>query len=192
MKSFIARIHYRLGWKYISLRARISGCVRLGKRVYVGPGAHVIASHGSEISVGADTAIYPGAMILSYGGNITIGENVGVNPYCILYGHGGLVIGNNVLIASHTVIIPANHNFSRSDIPINSQGLTCRGVTIGNDVWLGSHSVILDGTTVEEGSVVGAGSVVTKNIPPYSIAVGVPARVVKQRSRHEDSVHIGT
>lgn len=84
-------------------------------------------------------------------------------------------------IAAHTVIIPANHNFDRMDLPISRQGLTTKGINIGNDVWIGANVVILDGVEIGDGCVIGASSVVTKSIPNNSVAVGNPAKVIKSR-----------
>jgi acetyltransferase-like isoleucine patch superfamily enzyme len=156
--------------------------VRLGRAVYVGKSARLAADSTEGITIGDHTEIYDGALLMTYGGVIRIGANVGINPYCVLYGHGGLTIGDDTLIAAHVVIIPANHKFDRGDVPIRSQGLTCRGVTIGKNVWLGARTVILDGVSIGEGAVIGAGSVVTRSIPQRAVAVGVPARVVKVRS----------
>lgn len=138
-------------------------------------------SLGGTILVGRGTEILNGALIMSYGGNIRIGENCSINPYSILYGHGGLFIGNNVLIAGHCILIPANHNFSDLNIPINKQGLTCKGIIIEDDVWLGAGCKVLDGVHIGKGAIIGAGSVVTKSIPENSIYVGNPAKLLKYR-----------
>jgi acetyltransferase-like isoleucine patch superfamily enzyme len=120
-------------------------------------------------------------IIATYGGSIEIESNVYIGPYCVLYGHGGLTIGSSTMIAAHTVIVPANHGFSRIDMPMNAQPLTREGIAIGEDVWIGAGCKVLDGVRIGKGAVIGAGSVVTKNIEPYDIAVGVPATVVRSR-----------
>ncbi len=78
-------------------------------------------------------------------------------------------------------IIAANRKYKRRDIPILRQGFTEKGITIGNDVWIGAGSMITDGVNIGDGVVVGAGAVVTKDVPPYSIVGGVPARIVGER-----------
>lgn len=141
----------------------------------------VIINHGGLIKLGKNFRSGIGLHILSYGGTIVTGENVVINDYSIVYGHGGITFGNNVQVAAHCVFIPANHQFTRLDIPISLQGESRKGITIGNDVWIGTNVVVLDGVEIGDGCVIGAGSVVTKSIPPYSIAYGNPAKVTRKR-----------
>ena len=147
----------------------------------VSPLAMVASQGGGSITIKAGTQVSDFAYIVSMGGDIVIGEHVGIQLFCILFGHGGLTIGNFVRIAPQTVIVPSNHNFERLDIPICMQGQTAKGVVIEDDVWIGAGCKILDGVTIGQGSVIGAGSVVTRSISPYSVAVGLPARVIRQR-----------
>lgn len=144
-------------------------------------GCNIKIVKSGKISIGENCFIHQSSMIMTYGGDITLGNNVSVNPYTILYGHGGLKIGNFVRIAAHTVIIPSNHNFERTDIPIFRQGHTSKGITIEDDVWIGTHVTILDGVKIGQGSIIGAGAVVNKDIPPYSIVVGNPGKVIRNR-----------
>jgi acetyltransferase-like isoleucine patch superfamily enzyme len=99
----------------------------------------------------------------------------------VLYGHGGLRIGNFVRIATHCVLVPANHGFDRLDVPIARQPVQALGITIEDDVWIGANSVVLDGVTIGRGAIIGAGTVVTKDVRPYAICVGNPARVIGDR-----------
>lgn len=137
---------------------------------------------GGSITIGENSELLQGALIMTYGGTIEIGARCSINPYSILYGHGNLKIGNDVLIAAHTVIIPANHNFTDVNTTINSQGLTTKGITIEDDVWIGAGCKILDGVTIGKGAVIAAGAVVNKNVPPYTIVGGVPAKELKKRN----------
>lgn len=134
-----------------------------------------------QIHISSGSRISEGVILAPYGGSIFIDENVYVGPYCVLYGHGGLTVGKNTLIASHTVIIPANHGFSQIDIPIRNHPLTKLGIRIGEDVWIGSGVRVLDGVSIGNGCVIGAGAVVTKSLEDYSVAVGVPARTISKR-----------
>lgn len=137
--------------------------------------------YGGKISVGKNTEVLDGVLILTYGGEISIGQNCSINPYTIIYGHGGTTIGNNVLIAGHCMIIPANHNFAFKSKPINEQGESRKGIIIEDDVWIAHGCSILDGVTLGKGCIVAAGSVVTKSVAPYTIVAGIPAKKIKDR-----------
>jgi acetyltransferase-like isoleucine patch superfamily enzyme len=169
---------------YISPKVEINAPrkVTLGSDVVIEEYSRIMC-YGEEasINIGEATFIRPYVHIKADHGKIIIGKNCSVNEYCVLLGHGNLVIGDEVHIATHTVIIPMNHIHTNPDIPISQQGISKKGVTIEDDVWIGASVVILDGVTIGRGSVIGAGSVVTKSIEPYSIAVVNPARVVKKR-----------
>jgi acetyltransferase-like isoleucine patch superfamily enzyme len=115
---------------------------------------------------------------------LRLGTNSAWSQGCIFNCDGGLSIGNNVLIGPHVCIHTTNHNYSNPKIPICRQGNTPEPVIIHDDVWIGANAVVLPGVTVGKGSVIGAGSIVTKSIPPYSVAVGNPARVVKRRGEN--------
>jgi acetyltransferase-like isoleucine patch superfamily enzyme len=139
-------------------------------------------SAGGKITIGSGNQILRGCLFMTYGGSIEIGNNCSINPYSIIYGHGkGVKIGDNVLIAGHCMIIPANHIFENTSIPIKNQGLTSKGIIIEDDVWLGGGCKILDGVVIGKGAVIAAGSVVTKSVKENTIVAGVPARVIKTR-----------
>jgi len=137
----------------------------------------------SSVKIGDYSWIAPFAFLMAYGGSIEIGAHCSVNSFCMLYGHGGLKIGDGVRIASGTVIIPSNHVFNDLDVPIHLQGLVNKGIIIDNDVWIGANCTILDGVRIGKGSVIAAGTVVNKDVEPYSIMGGVPARLIKQRAQ---------
>jgi acetyltransferase-like isoleucine patch superfamily enzyme len=181
MYSLKARIAIRLGFGCVDWGARVRGNVTLGKGTIVSRGAELVAQGDEQIVLGDHCTVYRGALLYPYGGRIKIGNRVGINPYCVIYGHGGVTIGNDVMIATGCVIIPANHNITDLDRPMNSQGLTTKGIVIEDDVWLAARVTVLDGVHIGRGAVIGAGAVVTKEIPAYAIAVGVPARVVGSR-----------
>lgn len=108
-----------------------------------------------------------------------IGQNV-----CIA-GPGNIRIGKQCMIASQSGIYANNHNFTDTLLPMQKQGVTRQGIVIEDDCWLGHGVTVLDGVTIGKGSVIGAGAVVTKDIPPYSVAVGIPAKVIKSRTAKE-------
>lgn len=119
------------------------------------------------------------------GSLIEIGSRTYIGPYTCLSGNY-IKIGQDCLIASHTSIYANNHNYKDPHRKIKAQGHTYLGITIEDDCWIGTGARIMDGVTIGQGSVIGAGAVVTKNIPPYSIAVGVPAQVVGRRQDDDE------
>lgn len=115
--------------------------------------------------------------------HIEIGELTSLGPYTCIAGSGDIKIGKGCLISSHVSIYSNNHNFADTTRYILAQGITCKGIVIEDDCWLGTGVRVLDGLTIGQGSVIGAGAVVTKDIPPYSVAVGVPAKVISSRKK---------
>lgn len=116
---------------------------------------------------------------------LQIGENVQINDFVHIAAYKKVVIGDHVLIASKVFISDINHgNYKSSSFDISlppiEHSLVSQTVCIGNKVWIGESACILPGVTIGEGAVVGALSCVTKSVPPYSIVVGNPARVVKK------------
>ncbi len=127
---------------------------------------------GNEVLLGRSTVLG------TRDGLIEIDDFCNIGANCRLGTTSKIKFGKHVLLAANCYIGGAAHQFDRLDVPIMRQGYESRGgVVVEDDVWLGANVIILDGVTVGTGSVIGAGSVVTKDIPPYSIAVGVPAKV---------------
>lgn len=133
------------------------------------------------VRVGDRCTIRSHAQVYAMGGSVSIGDRCSVNPYAVLYGTGGLRIGNHVRIASHTVIVAAAHKFDRRDIPICEQGSDALGIVIGDDVWIGAGARVLDGVRIGHGAIIAAGAVVTRDVPPFAIVGGVPARLIRNR-----------
>lgn len=114
--------------------------------------------------------------------SVELGNNSGLGINCRI--SGKTVIGNNVMMGPNVCIFSKNHAFDRIDIPMNMQGMSEeRPVMIEDDVWIGANVVILPGVTVSKGAIVGAGAVVTKDVPEYAIVGGNPAKVLEYRTR---------
>jgi len=139
--------------------------LRLGKRVVIDSGA-LLHCGGMEWSQGR--------------GGISIGDDTYVGPKTILFGAGGIDIGSHVLISPGVLITSHQHRFVTGDESIGSQPSEFDSVVIEDNVWIGGNSTILPGVTIGSGSVVGAGAVVTKSVPRRTLAIGVPARVVRK------------
>lgn len=111
-------------------------------------------------------------------GDVVVGSNsrIGLGNTLI----GPVKIGDYVNTAQHVVLSGLNHNYEDVDAIVVEQGVSVGQISIGDNVWIGANSVVLAGVSIGEHSVVGAGSVVNKDIPPYSVAVGNPAKIIKQ------------
>ncbi|MDF2921732.1 MAG: acetyltransferase [Paenibacillaceae bacterium] len=175
-----ARLAARIGYWLANRHKQASvhpGCL-------ISPEAKVNPRSG-RIEIGEGSLIAAGALIQ---GNVRIGRNCSVQAYSNIVGYGDpdnregwITIGNDVRIASHAIMIAANHRFEDAGRTIRSQGVQAAPITIEDDVWIGGRVSITAGVTIGRGSVIGGGAVVTRDIPPYSVAVGVPAKVVRQR-----------
>ena len=136
---------------------------------------------GSGFSLGRNCSIYcqdpERGSRLTIGNRVALNDNVTLNADC----GGQIEIGNDVLIAPNVVVRAANHRFANRDAPIRTQGHDAGSIHIGDDVWIGANAVILPGVTIGRGAVIGAGSVVTRDVSDYTIVAGVPARPVGTR-----------
>ena len=112
---------------------------------------------------------------------IRLGNRVTLNEWIYISGFGGVEIGDNVSIGHRTSIISSDHVFSEREQPIKEQGLSAASVVIEADVFIGCNTTVLKGVHIGRGAVVGAGSVVTHDVPPYTIVAGVPALSVGAR-----------
>ena len=141
---------------------------------------------GRKLNLGDSVVIKTGSIIKSGDlekSKIVIGDRTNINEYCYLDGVGGLLIGNDVLVAPQCSINSSGHEFKNPDMKIIDQSRRLSTVIIEDDVWIGANSTIVPGVKIGKGAVVGAGSVVTKDLPPYSISMGVPAKVTDFRKK---------
>jgi len=113
---------------------------------------------------------------------IAIGDSVHFNNDCWINGGGGLEIGNNVIFGPRVIVHSSNHNFDDMNKLIMHQGSSHKKVTIGNNIWVGASSIILPGVTISDGAIIGAGAVVTKDVPSNVVVGGVPAKILKYRT----------
>jgi acetyltransferase-like isoleucine patch superfamily enzyme len=174
------KVYIQHGAEFIS-----TACIEIGNEVHIFKNVRLDAKGhpsnriylGNRVAIERNVDI--GCMDKTY---IHIDEETFIAPNVCIAGPGDIRIGKKCMIASHTGIYANNHVFIDPLLPIKEQGVTRQGIVIEDNCWLGHGVTVLDGVTIGQGSVVGAGSVVNKDIPPYSVAVGTPARVIKNRN----------
>jgi acetyltransferase-like isoleucine patch superfamily enzyme len=159
--------------------------LRVGKKCFIGDGVIIYQDReGEAVHLSEQVHLHRGTTLQTgMGGKITIGDHTHIQPRCQISAYKGSVhIGKRGEIAPNCAFYPYDHGFLPGG-PICKQPLKSKGdIILGDDVWLGYGVIILDGVHIGNGGVVGAGSVVTKNIPEESIAAGNPARIIKTRS----------
>jgi acetyltransferase-like isoleucine patch superfamily enzyme len=165
---------------FCSKGIKISSSVKLEHNVHLK--LTPLGTKYGSIKINENCELSRGTVIKTYGGDVRLQKNVFVGEYVIMYGHGGITIGDNTLIAMQTCIVSSNHTIPGIDELIRSKGDVLLPVNIGSDVWIGAGCKILGGITIGNGCVIGAGTIVNKDLPPYSISAGNPAKVIKYRS----------
>ena len=173
------------GWAAIErgVRLRFASRLRLGHGSYLDEGVYIHACPGG-VDIGAGTMVMHGAVLHVYNfrglphARIRIGRDSLIGEYSVIRGQGGVEIGDRVYTSPMVQIVAVDHVFDDPERPFVEQGITARGISIEDDVWIGSGAVITDGVRIGRGAVIAAGAVVTRDIPPHTIAAGVPARIV--------------
>ena len=137
---------------------------------------------GNRVTIGKYAIIRPSNIYVGpIGEGLTMGDNSNIGPYNYIGCSGKITIGNNVMLAPRVSIYAENHVFDHPELLIRDQGVEKKEVIIEDDCWIAANSIILAGVTIGQGSVVAAGSVVTENVPAYSVVAGVPAKFIKSR-----------
>lgn len=178
-----------------SVRLRYAENIRLGRGVYLDHGVYLHACPNG-IEIGDDSMLMHGAVlhVFNFRGlpdsGITLGKRCFVGELAVIRGQGGVTIGDDVLIAPHAQILAIDHVVQSARVPIMDQGLSTRGIVIESGAWIGAGAVITDGVRVGRNAVVGAGAVVTRDVPAATVAVGIPARVVREIADEEPPVDL--
>lgn len=179
----------------IAMRHGLSPCLMIFLFLYYGIAKHLPDSPmpGSKLSnrlrvflakrlfrkVGRNVKIHSG-VCFGTGLNIEIGDYSSLNYDCWI--GNDTVIGSDVMMGPEIIVLSSSHNFDRTDIPMREQGAPPRKpVVIGDDVWIGTRSIILPGVNIGSHSIIGAGSVVTKDVEEWSIVAGNPAKYIRSR-----------
>lgn len=166
--------------------ARACSCGALCSNAAAGPGSGTgIAMQGCKnMSLADGVRIGRGCQLYAEGGTLDMGEDAALSPGVTVDASGGLIrIGKQVAIGPGTVLRAANHCFDSLEKPIMLQGHLYGEIVIEDDVWIAANCTITPGTRIGHGAVVGAGAVVTRDVEPYAIVGGVPARVIGSRRK---------
>jgi acetyltransferase-like isoleucine patch superfamily enzyme len=180
-----------------NVRLRHARNIRLGNGAYLDHGVYL---HGcpNGIEIGADTCIMHNTELHVFNfrdlphAYIKVGRGTFIGESVVIRGQGGVTIGDAVLIAPHAKILAVNHNYADITFPVIEQGITGKGIVIEDGAWIGAGAAILDGVRVGKGAVVGANAVVTKDVPSHTVAVGIPAAVVRELCPSEQIACIRT
>lgn len=171
-------------WQH-ELHARLSAleALSLDPDCFVAEQADLFAEPTRPVTIG------PGASVAAHAfvhGPVTLGAHVSINPYATLDGgRKGIVVGEGTRIAQRAALFAFDHGIA-PEREIREQSVRSQGITIGKDVWIGAGATITDGVSVGDHAVVGAGAVVTRDVPPYQVVGGVPARLLfDRRDRRE-------
>ena len=144
-----------------------------------------ISNRGTNTHIGSYSTIDDFVKIKHVGGkgSINIGENVHINSGCVLYSGNGIKIGNDVLIGPNCSLVPVNHEFKDPSKSIRNQGFqkSRGGIIIEDDVWIGANVTILDGAKIRKGCIIGANSIVNRELNEYTINFGSPIKEIRSR-----------
>lgn len=183
--GMFTRVHAVHALRLLRMRARLARTgadVHLHGMSFLGTGVELTARRGSgRLHVGPWCWLGDGVALRSHTGRVSVGAKVVIGGGTTVNSYLDVTIGDGTLIADDVHITDFDHRTDRLDVPIKDQGVVAAPVRIGPDVWLGRGVTVLRGVDIGRGSVIGAHAVVTKDVPPYSVAVGVPARVVRSR-----------
>jgi len=203
-------ILWNAGWKFLRglwkrlFIKQVKGLFLVGKNVQITHGRHILCGKnvkfedyaeihglcedglifGDNVTIGRGVMIRPASYYgKDLGKGLVMGNNSSIGPYGYVGCSGKIIIGNNVMFGPKCSLFAENHNFSDLEIEIKEQGVNQKGIVIEDDCWIGNNCIILDGVTIGRGSVIGAGTLVTKDITPETILVN--KRTISIRSRRE-------
>ncbi|MCP4400697.1 MAG: acyltransferase [bacterium] len=134
-----------------------------------------------DFVLGDNVIVSRGCVLSAKSGNLVIGDNVNFGADCLLYSGKEIRVGSDTLFAAQCYVGGSMYHLDQPDVPPIQQGSYAHGVTIGSGCWLGAGAKVLDGVEVGDGVVMGSGAIANKNLEAFTVAVGVPAKVIKKR-----------
>lgn len=178
-----------IDWPFVGSDVQIRNrkMVTFGRGVSVGKGSIIDGlsrrglEFGDNVTIGPYSIIEATGVVTNLGVGCFIGARSGVGAFSYIGAAGGVEIGSDVIMGQRVSFHSENHNFADTSIPIREQGINRKGIKVEDDCWIGANVVFLDGAHVGTGCVIAAGSVVRGSIPPYSVAAGVPTKVIRSR-----------
>lgn len=174
----------RLGSARRIALARATGA-QIGSRCVIAAGSDLqlglLHPRSGQLVLGDQCELAQGVVLHPYGGRIALAPRVYLGQHTVIFGHGGVTIGADTLVAMHCRIVSSAHPIAPAGTTIRDQPDILQPTVIGRDVWLGAGVTVLGGVTIGDGCVVGAGAVVTRDLPPYSVSHGIPARLARSR-----------
>lgn len=183
LKQFLFAMRARIGGgSRISMSAYLKGtdAIRLGRKCKVHADASIDATRGAGVTFGNQVTLNRFAYVQGGVGGVRLGNHVEINNYSIVNGTGGVDIGEDTLVGPGVKLISYQHGYLGGSA-IRSQPVQARAIRVGRDCWIGANAVVMAGVSIGDGAVVGAGAVVTRDVPPNAVVAGVPAVVIKQR-----------
>ncbi|MGQ0735709.1 MAG: acyltransferase [Acidobacteriota bacterium] len=159
----------------------------VGDHVVIDDGCCLDAKGTDNTGIVIGTGVFVGrnTILSCKNGDILIEDHANIGFNCEIFSASRVRVGKRLLMAAYTYLVGGDHLYDRIDIPVLDQGRTARGIDVDDHVWLGTHVVVTDGSRIGRDAIIGAGAVVVGEIPAFSVATGIPARVV--RDRREDA-----
>lgn len=156
------------------------GKIKIGNGTLIAPSTDLEVDENGQFHIGKDSRIHRFGKITTLGGEIIVGSETTIGDHATFLGNGQIKIGDRVMFADNTKIVAFQHQYENVDEPISKQPTTPSKVYIGDNSWIGINVTIVGDVEIGRHCVIAAGSVVTKSIPDFSVAAGVPAKVVKK------------
>jgi acetyltransferase-like isoleucine patch superfamily enzyme len=159
---------------------------QFGKSVFVDSRARFRVTDGGQLLIGNDGTVGRDTLIVAKKGKINVSARCFIGQGTVIAADESVIIGNDCLIGEHVTIRDQNHRTDYTDIPFAFQGMHSSPISIGDNVWVGAKATIVSGTTIGSNSVIAANAVVSKDVPPWSVVGGVPARVIRNIEQSQD------
>lgn len=170
-----------------NLNLQFHNHISLGSNVFIGDYTYINGFSQNGFHIGNNVRVREFGWMQATsdlndpGKGLQISDDVYIGPRCYFGAGGGIKIGSKVVIGASVELLAENHCFEDSEIPIQDQGVSRKGIVIEDDVWIGNSVIVLDGVCIGRGAVIGAGSIVTKDVPANAVVAGNPARILRYR-----------